>query len=361
MSLNGHKPLYQPWNEDEFMSSPAVNSMNWLQRLFYRSLLQKSFFCPTRPYLPDDDNELWQLAGCENKRQWVANKKRILLNFTKLYKSGRNLLKHNRVELDWDREIEYRTKLSEKQRDKANTRWEKERMPRQSRGNAVAMPHDATELNRTEQTELNRTEQDIDMSLKNNLTDKARLILGIRLNPNSNDWSEIKALGRIYDHHRIVDAFEIWAKTRRGEIVSYPLSEFLKVADGILGGIIDLSEDENLDKLLADLYQVADQAFAGKYKISVKEMVKRYGQEEVLAAYQEFVENLNEFQKSFAVRDFCEGGATGVIGARKNRNAAQLELEKLNQLTDGEVQRKAAQLQEEAKLREKESDQTLPL
>src|SRR5579863_7039208 len=43
------KPMYQPWNEEEFQADVFVRGMTWLQRHLYRALLQASFFHGTRP------------------------------------------------------------------------------------------------------------------------------------------------------------------------------------------------------------------------------------------------------------------------------------------------------------------------
>jgi hypothetical protein len=52
------KPSYMPWNEDAFWGDMGVRAMTALQRWMYRTLLQASFFCATRPYLPNNDNHL---------------------------------------------------------------------------------------------------------------------------------------------------------------------------------------------------------------------------------------------------------------------------------------------------------------
>lgn len=156
MSLNGNKALYQPWNEEEFQADPIVRSMSSYERWMYRALLQASFVCSSRPYLPDNDHLLWRLAGCDNKAVWDEHKRTVRAMFTKFSLDGQKLLKQKRVEMDWNRETEYRRKLSERNRDKANKRWHSGSIPEQCPSNAAGMPDDATELNRTE---LNSTEQ----------------------------------------------------------------------------------------------------------------------------------------------------------------------------------------------------------
>jgi hypothetical protein len=171
--------------------------------------------------------------------------------------------------------------------------------------------------------------EEIEMSLKNNITDKCRLILGIRINPNAADWKEIASLARIHDSHKVLEAFEKWANSKRGENIAYPLSKFVDVADGLLTGIIQLSEDTEFNDFCGGLYDVGNQAFTGKYRVVLKELVKRHGQKEVSDSYREFCGNLDEYHLRSVVRDFCDGGADSVISARAKRRK---EIEQVSQM-----------------------------
>ena len=106
------KPLYQPWNEEEFQADVFVRGMTWLQRHLYRSLLQAMFFHTTRPYLPNDDDVLWVLAGAETPEMWEENKTKILKRFTVCSESP-HLLENKRVTADWDRLTDARSKMAE--------------------------------------------------------------------------------------------------------------------------------------------------------------------------------------------------------------------------------------------------------
>lgn len=105
------KPLYQPWNEEEFLSDVRVRGLTCVQRWMYRTLLQAAFFHSTRPYLPNDDRILWVLAGCESIEQWRANKEFVLELFTPENES--KLLGNKRVIEDWQRLEESREKMAE--------------------------------------------------------------------------------------------------------------------------------------------------------------------------------------------------------------------------------------------------------
>lgn len=115
------KPLYQPWNEEEFQADVFVRGMTWLQRHLYRALLQASFFHSTRPYLPNDDDVLWVLAGAESPEMWEQNKTKILKRFH-IVAEQPNLLENSRVTADWNRLIEAREKKSEMGQKSASVR-----------------------------------------------------------------------------------------------------------------------------------------------------------------------------------------------------------------------------------------------
>ena len=106
------KPMYQPWNEEEFQADVFVRGMTWLQRHLYRALLQAMFFHSTRPFLPADDEVLWVLSGAESIEMWQKNKSKILKRFTAV--SDRpELLENKRVTADWERLTDARNKMAE--------------------------------------------------------------------------------------------------------------------------------------------------------------------------------------------------------------------------------------------------------
>src|SRR5262245_2835324 len=87
--------------------------MSPTQRWMYRTLLQAAFFHSTRPYLPDDDAQLWLLAGCESSKQWERNKGTVRAMFAVVEVDGLRLLSQKRLLTDWDRLEEKRQMLSQ--------------------------------------------------------------------------------------------------------------------------------------------------------------------------------------------------------------------------------------------------------
>jgi hypothetical protein len=108
------KPSYMPWNEDAFWGDMGVRAMTAQQRWIYRTLLQTSFFCATRPYLPNNNNQLWVLAGCVDKQQWMENKRPVMAMFTAETVDGHRLLFRKRVLEDWQRLLNKRKELHER-------------------------------------------------------------------------------------------------------------------------------------------------------------------------------------------------------------------------------------------------------
>jgi uncharacterized protein YdaU (DUF1376 family) len=162
-------PKYIPWCETEFWNDPVVvQAMNWMQRHLYRALLLKAHVCATRPYLPQDDSQLWLLADAGSLKNWVENKDAVLQKFVEQTVDGVPMWVHKRVLADfetvagvyaenqkaWDEGSEARKAHAQKA---ANARWN-----RPAVGNAPAcspMPNDAlTEL----KLRLNSTDKNSD-------------------------------------------------------------------------------------------------------------------------------------------------------------------------------------------------------
>src|ERR1700735_2755673 len=107
------KPSYQPWSEESFQSNRAARRLATLPRWMYRTLCQAAFHCETRPYLPDDDAQLWELAECESREQWDAHKAPVRAMFTPIVLDGKNLLSHKRITDDWDKLLTKRQAMRE--------------------------------------------------------------------------------------------------------------------------------------------------------------------------------------------------------------------------------------------------------
>jgi hypothetical protein len=102
-----YQPPYQFWHEPDFWADECVSrGMTFLQRHFYRALLQAAFYCSTRPYLPTSDDELWKLADAGTKDNWLQNKDAILVKFQKITVKTVEVFSHKRLLRDWIKLIE---------------------------------------------------------------------------------------------------------------------------------------------------------------------------------------------------------------------------------------------------------------
>jgi hypothetical protein len=111
--MSKEAPKYICWFENDFMADRAVIRMNPHQQLMYRQLCQVARFCETRPYLPDDDSELYLLANADSLDHWKANREAILVKFNRVTIGGVALLAQKRVLTDhdkYDRFLESRSK-----------------------------------------------------------------------------------------------------------------------------------------------------------------------------------------------------------------------------------------------------------
>ena len=321
MALNGNsKPMYQPWNEEEFNADIHVRSMTPIQRWIYRTLLLQCFFHTTRPYLPADDGLLWKLAGCENKKQWDKNKADVLAMFSEIEQDGQVLLSNKRVLEDWNRLQEKR----EIGRSSAQKRWDGNRYPLGS--------HDTPNASEVELSEVKGSEEKKPWSAPKLVNLKKVLpVLCLKLlkhKAEPTDWwkTEIQELADAFGSGKVAEAFEMWASTRQGEIVNKPVSEFLRTATGYLEGSFGQAQPE-IDQLLARLYESGGQAFAGKAKATVVRLVNEYGIPDVESAYKEFITNKDEHDMKYAVRDFAEGGAVAIILAQRRRKQESAAVE----------------------------------
>src|SRR5437763_5857055 len=103
--------------------------MNWLQKLLFRCLLQTSFVCESAPYIPNDDDVLWILAGADDREMWQREKPLIMDKFEAFIdEQGHNLLRQKRVESDYLYAAQRREELAKKRSDAgrkgAEVRWQ---------------------------------------------------------------------------------------------------------------------------------------------------------------------------------------------------------------------------------------------
>lgn len=86
------KGIYQPWSHEEFMADRKVRRMSTTEAKTYMMLLHEAFICSTRPNLPDDEEELYLMAYCADRREWDSIKDAVLGMFDKIEVDGKIVL-----------------------------------------------------------------------------------------------------------------------------------------------------------------------------------------------------------------------------------------------------------------------------
>jgi hypothetical protein len=110
------KPQWMRWYEDSFQADLRVRYMKPTQRHFYRALIIQSFYCGTRPYLPDNDDLLWMLADANDKEHWMEHAPVVRSMFTPVAIDDVPLLSHGKILREWkNTEQMYSGKASDRQ------------------------------------------------------------------------------------------------------------------------------------------------------------------------------------------------------------------------------------------------------
>jgi len=352
MARNTHKPIYQPWCEDEFMGDDRVRRLTPHQELFYRRLLAKAFAGPWRPYLPDDDNELWWLAGCESPEEWAANKGPVLQFFRKTeatdeYDQPRPVLANKRISLDMDKIKNDRRAMSERGRlgGRASVRA---RRQDQSDENSPEIPLKPTESVDKDTSTFEQLSEE-PMRATKQIPVLSLQILGVKAEQWEDTMAEIKTLAAAFGDAAVVQAFEEWADAQRGETFNgKPVTAFLKVATGLLSGAITAAHNPAVDALVDDLVGVSQGAvvFDAAQARLLGKLLAQYEAGEVLSAFRTYYGQIegDPFSIKLAAKRFLEVAGQLIRLDRRNKlEAAQQEKlvtvqqKKLKDAADAEI------------------------
>lgn len=190
-----------------------------------------------------------------------------------------------------------------------------------------------------------------DMSIKNSLTDLSRAILGVRIGPQDSNWTEIKALVRVYGEDAVTAKFEEWAKSQT-QAPSYPLSGFVRVADSLLTGkFASAVSPEDLSALINQLTRISDNRviFNNKQRAAIAVFLDQNSADDVISVFREYFGNISgdEFKMSGAAREFTEGLASLLYTQSERRKEVARTAEQIRICTENE-QRLAREQAEKA-------------
>jgi hypothetical protein len=186
------------------------------------------------------------------------------------------------------------------------------------------------------------------MKLKTKIADKAREVLGTAISLGDRTWPEITALARVYGQSEVFDAFTDWAVTRVGEPCYFPLSEFLKIADGVLRHETVLTASPEAGAVIGEITFISQGKVIpnAKQAFIITRWLNDFTASEIIAAFRAFYDQLNledSFQMKFAARDFSEKGTHLVELARRNKQLA-IEQESMRERQRQEMDRQSAEL-----------------
>jgi uncharacterized protein YdaU (DUF1376 family) len=94
----------------DWLASFDVRWMTTIQRGFYIQLIAQMLNNPKGRWLPNDDKELWRLAGARSKQEWDRNRESVLKLWILDEKSNTwgcpRLMRDGLDREDWERENE---------------------------------------------------------------------------------------------------------------------------------------------------------------------------------------------------------------------------------------------------------------
>ncbi len=317
------KPMYQPWNEEEFQADVFVRGMTWLQRHLYRALLQAMFFHSTRPFLPADDEVLWVLSGAESIEMWQQNKSKILKRFTAV--SDRpELLENKRVTADWERLTDARNKMAELGERSAAVRRALNGTAQPQKPSKLPIVLTATERTFDDRSNDDRTatEQGIVSEVKvkekqSEVTGGASAVLSSAKKQKVGEWKSIairhkNVFGKQasvkfkdkffeacanYGEDVVLECFDAWATGAKDWVevngVDQPLFSFFKKLPAEAENIVEINEAVKEEKDLAvQQKQREEQTQAASTERQCKENADRFAVKERVG-----VESVDDFLK----------------------------------------------------------------
>jgi uncharacterized protein YdaU (DUF1376 family) len=286
--------------------------MTNVQRWIYKSLLQEAFVCSSRPRLPDDDDELWIMADCDNIEQWRENKQVIVRMFDRTQEDGVPLLTHKKLEEDWDRLQERRDARAEAGRKGglAKSSKAKQTVANPAKRSEVREVREVREDKGSEDKEFSNPDsenplngQEDQMNLKNFKTEMVAkgAKYGFKVSGYQQTWEDLIILTKAHSSQAVINDFAAFLSENRGAEFNNVLTKYLYVAaDRLLGEAPALAEVKSpaLTNLNRELTYLSGGiiSFIDKQKIKLAELLRGWTEEEVLAVFKEWLaeQDLND-------------------------------------------------------------------
>lgn len=175
-------------------------------------------------------------------------------------------------------------------------------------------------------------------------------------------WSAVRMLVKVHGSAAVVRTFQEWARTQVGKPIKFPVSDFVRIAPGLLAGT-RLGCDNRLQTLLNGLTAAGESnvLFDAKRQEQLQRLLEEgYEAAEILAVFREYYAKIDsDYDLRFAAKTFCES-SRALVEARRRVLRQQAEMEAMGRRIEAEIEREAAersaafekQQQEEAELSE---------
>ena len=303
------KGIYQPWSHEEFMADRRVRRMSPTAVKTYMMLLHEAYICSTRPYLPDDEDELFLMAFCESQEEWDSVKEVVLGMFEKKTVDGVKVLSNKRLERDWAHLQEIRgvrseagkkgglakasksqAKAESAKQNVASKEVSKEVREEKEENNAESLSseNNGQELPEDWGEEIMKAEKQIDI-----LTEQ---FFGKRAFLRGRNGEDLKRLILLHKGSSVERAYGEWCQANQDNPdIRDPLAVFLEEADDILGGETPLraaAKSPEVSNLVRELsYRSKGQiSFMDKHKIRLSDVLSEFTAAEITAAFSAWFE-----------------------------------------------------------------------
>ncbi len=136
---------------------------------------------------------------------------------------------------------------------------------------------------------------------------------------------KLEALAADYGKSVVDTDFIAWCEEARGADYSYPVTVYLKVADGRLKALAaaeDQAEDPRIITLSAFVFGLVGRT---PHPADIKKFLTKYSLEDIQDAFQAFAAPLDEYEQKWAIKNFFrDNGGEGVISYRLQKKAADV-------------------------------------
>ena len=284
------KGIYQPWCHEEFMADRRVRRMSPTAVKTYMMLLHEAYVCSTRPYLPDDEEELRLMAYCESDEEWLSVREVVLGMFESKIVDGIKVLSNKRLERDWEKLQEIREAKSEGGKKGAAKRWH--RLP--IADPLVSMASDSKEVKEeSNESETNEEidDEDSDMRIKKELQAVCGGF-GVKAGGYQSTWEDLQTLAIVHSVGAVARDFTNYLEEYRGD--DFPngaVSKYLQVASDRLGsdriGAVASAKDPEVVSLVRELTYASEGkiAFLDKQRVRLAEVLKEFPAAEIKAVF----------------------------------------------------------------------------